>query len=62
MTRHRALVLASLPRFCQVCGGDRQVVMAPVGAPELAARVPCPHCDPDGPRLPLQPTPQEANR
>lgn len=40
------IVEASHPRFCAVCRGAEAVVIHPVGAPELAAELPCPHCGP----------------
>lgn len=40
------MVERSHPRFCAVCLADERVQMHPVGAPELAAEMPCPHCGP----------------
>lgn len=44
MTHHRSWVIASLSKRCELCKGQRQVLLWPVGAPELAAPAPCPHC------------------
>ncbi len=40
------IVEASHPRFCAVCEAAERVQMHPVGAPELRAEMPCPHCGP----------------
>lgn len=40
------IVERSHPRFCAVCAAAERVQMHPVGAPELTAEMPCPHCGP----------------
>lgn len=35
-----------MAHVCRVCHGDGDVMCHPVGAPELRARVRCPHCGP----------------
>lgn len=59
MTRHRSWVLASIPARCDVCRGQTRVLMWPAGAPELAAVVPCPHCQRTEP-LPIAMQPETA--
>lgn len=44
---------------CEVCQDRRLVALAPVGAPELAAVTPCPHCRAS---VPLFPTPYRTDR
>jgi len=47
-TRHRAYtVVASLPRFCDVCSGAGQVRLRAADDPDARWDVfPCPHCGP----------------
>lgn len=42
----RAWVIATLADRCAVCRRNGDVLLWPVGAPELTAPVPCPHCGP----------------
>lgn len=37
------VVLQSAPRYCEVCEGDTEMRLTPVGVP-VTFVVPCPHC------------------
>lgn len=47
-SRHRSVVLASAPRFCQVCADRRAVTVVRLLDPDIAGsgRSRCPHCSP----------------
>lgn len=43
-SRGRVLLVASLPRYCAVCDGERVVRLVRVERARGAARARCPHC------------------
>lgn len=43
MTRHRSLVLASLPQVC-ICAGQRRMALVALDGMRGAGVVRCPHC------------------
>lgn len=44
MSRQRALVLASLPRFCPLCAGSKRVQLVKLRDMRGTGTVQCPHC------------------
>lgn len=56
--RSRLRVVAE--RTCVVCENARLVALAPVGAPELAAVTPCPHCCASVPLFPTSYRPERS--